>query len=244
MEVIRSDRLTRNTELIRSYFKKVKNTTITTTDITIYIPARYTSIGLATISSVVETLMMYAIVDKQGNYGVCIAPIIGKLIPSSPAYNVLIDGVEYIALPFEAGQTVIANNTMLCNDSFIYNIFQEFFINGKVPWFFGYEDLSNLLLEAKKYASSSTGDNPIIIEVLTSVMARVANNKKVFYKSVIKSKDDLNKIKPSYIGVSDRYYNFDTTVGKIVGGYFKEGILNAVVEQETETSKVSEKLRD
>ena len=106
-----------------------------------------------------------------------------------------------------------------------------------------YEDVSNIFLETSKYASSGIGNNPIVIEILTAIIARVKNNKRILYKDTLKSKADIYSKPPSYIGVSNIHYSYDSTSSRIIGGYFKEGVINSVVDPETKTTRVADNLR-
>ena len=243
MEFISSSKLTRDSDKIRSYFKKIKNATITTQDITILIPEWYLDHKLAKLGSIVESVCIFAIIDGHNNYGVSIAPILGKFSPSEAYSMVSVDGERYLSLPFHSGDVVIPNSTMLVNDNFMFDIFHSVYIQGKVPWFLSYEDLSNLLIESDKYAGSKVGSDPLTYEILTSMMART-KNRKIYYKSVINSREDLSKIAPTYVGINNRYYSFDTTASKIIGSYFAEGVGVAIVSPETESSVVSDKLRE
>lgn len=242
MDTIRVDKLKRDPSKIRSYFKRIKTTTVTSQPIQIVFPARYLELKLARIDSLVDLLNMYVIIDSKDNYAVTIAPIIGKYIPESVNY-IMINSEKYVALSFKAGETVIANNNMLADDSIIYTLFQEFFLKGNIPWYYNYEDVSNIFLETSKYADSGVGNNPVTIEILTSVLARVANNRKLYFKDSITSRNDIFRRPPGYVGISDIRYNFDSTSSKLIGGYFKEGVINAIVDPETKTTKLADNLR-
>lgn len=242
MEDLRVDKLKRDSKKILSYFKEVKNTIITTQPIQIVFPARFIDLKLAKIDGLVDVVGYYAILDDKGNYAVVIAPVIGKYSPDLISY-VMIDNEKYACLSFKAGDTVVTNTTMLANDNFLFDLYTEFFTNGNIPWYMNYEDVSNIFLETSKYASSGIGNNPIVIEILTAIIARVKNNKRILYKDTLKSKADIYSKPPSYIGVSNIHYSYDSTSSRIIGGYFKEGVINSVVDPETKTTRVADNLR-
>lgn len=241
-EIIRIESLKRDPDRIKSYLKIIKTSTVTTQPLRMIFPTRYEEIGLAKIDMVCDVFNVTAILDNEDNYAVVIAPVIGKYLPSRVGY-VMVEDEQYTCLYFEEGDTILPNNTMVASDDCIYPMFQEFYIKGKLPWYLNYEDVSNIMLETAKYADSRTGNNPLTIEILTSIMARAKENKQIYYKSTVTKRDDIFKKSPSYIGVSDIRYSYDTTSSKIIGGYFKEGVINAIVAPETETSKVADLLR-
>ena len=242
MEDLRVDKLKRDSKKILSYFKEVKNTIITTQPIQIVFPARFIDLKLAKIDGLVDVVGYYAILDDKGNYAVVIAPVIGKYSPDLISY-VMIDNEKYACLSFKAGDTVVTNTTMLANDNFLFDLYTEFFTNGNIPWYMNYEDVSNIFLETSKYASSGIGNNPIVIEILTAIIARVKNNKRILYKDTLKSKAEIYSKPPSYIGVSNIHYSYDSASSRIIGGYFKEGVINSVVDPETKTTRVADNLR-
>lgn len=124
------------------------------------------------------------------------------------------------------------------NDSFLYDLFDEFFIKGNIPWFLDYDDVNDLLLETKKYAGSNIGKNPLAFEILTSIIARDPNDKKQFFRKL-----DNTKKKPTYVGLNNIYYSYTTTGARLVGGYYGPGVTAAVVDKEEEASYIEKILK-
>ena len=123
----------------------------------------------------------------------------------------------------------------------MYDIFDEFFVQGNVPWYLNYDDLSNIFIESKKYANSNIGSDPLAFEILSSIVTRSSEDKKVYYRHLITSGN--NKIKPDYVGLNNPYYSFDNTGAKLIGSRFGAGLNVALVEPEKKTSATSQILR-
>lgn len=230
--------LKRNPDIIKSYFKKVKNTVLLKEDVKVLFPERYINRDLAQISSTVDVMSIYAIVDNNKNYA-----IVNKLIMQNLApYNITeitIDNIIYKELYFRKGDVFITNTNLVKTNTLIYNVFDEFFTKGNVPWFLNYNDLSDILIASKEYTGSDIGKNPIAVEILASLIARNPDDKTKFYRTVKNKKT----VKPSYIGLNNIFYSFDNTGAKLVGGYFGQGVPNAIVVPETKSSEVTKTLR-
>lgn len=231
--------LKRNPNIIKNYFKIVGDTTVVTENVKVLFPTRYLDKKLCIISNQVKVLSVYMVVDSRNNYSVVSAPIMQDLLPNN-INNVSLDGVPYVELEFSKYDVFIPNNNLVMSDTFMYDIFDEFYIKGNVPMFLDYLDVRNLMLETKKYANSTVGKNPLIFELLTAIISRDPKNKKSYYReAIIKNKN----IRPIYIGLNNVYYSYDNTGAKLIGGYFGEGLTTAIVEQETKSSEVSNVLR-
>jgi hypothetical protein len=241
MDKLNISGLKRNSDIIKSYFKKVGETTVVKANVKILFPARYINRGLAIIGSNVKLLSIFAIVDEKNNYAVVRAPIMQEVSPYVIG-EVSLDDVVYKELSFRANDVFITNNNLVKTDNFMYEVFDEFFVKGNIPWFMDYDDVANVMLETGKYADSKIGDNPLTMEILASVIARNPNDKRVFFRKKL-TPENKNKLKPVYVGLNNIYYSFESTGAKLIGGYFGYGVTAAIVDKEEETSDVAKVLR-
>lgn len=231
--------LKRKPDVILSYFKQVGNSLIVKEDITILFPSRFINKHLAYMGDTVNVLAIFAIVDDNGNYAIMNIPSMIELTPSM-SNEVDINGAGYISLEFYKGDVFTTNTNLLQQDSFIYDLFDDFFIQGNIPWYLDYEDLSNILVLSQKYAGSRIGNNPLGLEILTSIAARVRTDKTVFYRTLAKDNGAMKKQKPSYVALQNIYYTFNSTLAKTSGSYFKDGITSALVNKEDKKTKLEE----
>jgi len=236
------NKLKRNDEIIKSYFKVVGDITLTTKDIKIMFPSRYVNRGLASLGTTVKVLSIYAVIDTENDiYSVCVAPIIQPVLPYNIS-EITINGDLYTILDFKEGDVVIPNNNLVVSDGFMYELYDEFYIKGNIPWFITYDNVSNLLTETNLYAGSNIGSNMLTFEILAATISRDMYDKDKPYRLSINSNKDKDK-QPAYVGLNNIIFSYDTTVAKLVGGYFGYGVTVALVSPEKTTSNISDILR-
>ena len=237
-DVMSTGSFKRDPVTIKKLYKHKGDGVVATDDFYIVFPERYLSKELAVMGQSVKLLSIYAIVDSNDNYAVVSAPIFMDVVPSLVT-RTIIDGVVNVVLHIDKGSLFIPNRTALRNASFMYNLMEEFLMQGKVPWFMSYDDLSDIMLNSVKYAGNNVGNDIVAMEIMASIVARDSRDKHIPYR-LVKNK---HKVKPAYIGLSNVYYAFDNTLSKLMGGYMKQGVTTAIVNPEETTSKVSSILR-
>jgi len=235
VDTIKKASLKYNKEAFKNVFVTKGNMIITTKDIKVVFPERYKAINLVELGSVVKIVNIYSVLDDNKNYVTSIAPVYNFLTPTN-IQEVMIDDTLNIMLEFEAGTVFATNNKLVRNESFMFNIFDEFFIKGKIPWFLQYDQISNLFLEAKKYAGSKIGDNPLTMEIIAAIISRNEQNKQQYYRQNMKGI-------PVHVGLNNIYYSFDNTSAKLVGAYFGAGVSSAIVNKEKKPTVVADMLR-
>jgi len=234
--------LKRKPNVISSYIKKVGSSLKTTADIKVMFPSRYINKGLAIMGDTVTVLSIYTIIDENDNYAVVNAPIMVELSPNMTT-EVEVDGKSYTVLEFSKGDIFITNTSLIIRNGNIYELFDELFIHGNIPWYLNYEDLSNLFKLSSKYAGTNIGDNPLAMEVLASIIARDKNDKTVLFRKLAKDMSVLRKNNPAFIALLNIYYSFTSTMSKLSGSYFKDGITSALVNKETESNAVEDMIK-
>lgn len=232
--------LNHNPKVIKGHFKNVGDSIRVNEDIEVFIPERYLSKKLAYIGSTVKTLQVYLIKDSNNNYGVTIAPTMLDLTPDN-IKNVIVDGTVNKVLVFNKGDVFAINRNAIQDETFMYNLVEEFFLQGKVPWFLHYDHLSSLFLSAKKYAGSNIGKSMLTMELMAGIIARDPNDKSTYLRQTIESKKDADNV--AFVGLNNVYDSFDNTASKLIGGYYGVGVSVASVKPEKETSVVSTMLR-
>ena len=240
MESINIERLKRRPDILKSKLLINQKLTMCKEDLYVLFPAKFLDKKLCYVSRVVKVLGMFAIVDYKDNYSVVNAPIFLELSPFA-IEDVMINGKVYKKLIFKKDTVIIPNNDHLVTDNFMYDVFEEFFIQGNIPWYLNYDDVGDLLIRAKEYAASKLGDDPTTIEILTSIITRYKEDKKIYFREVIDKPNMKDQM--TFIGLNDIFYSFNNTGARLIGGYFGSGLINAMVGPEKTTSKTSEIFR-
>ena len=232
--------LKHNPEAIKKLFSNKGDIVMANDDFYVIFPERYINKRLAIMGSTVKMLSIYAVVDKHMNYGVVVAPVFMEVGPINIT-NTIINGAVNKVLEFSKGSPFMLNRNLLKVESFMSDLFDEFFLQGRVPWYLTYEKLSDIFTEASKYAGSGIGRDPLAMEIITMIISRSKEDKMVSFRDIIKTSN--TKEEPVYVGLNNVYYSYDNTLSKVMGGYMQQGITTAIVNKETETTKVSKVLR-
>lgn len=241
MQTLNIDKLKRNPDAIKQSLKKIGNSLIAKKRLRVIFPDRYTAVDMAIVGSTVRLASIYAILDDEGNYSVSNLPIFVELTPSNIS-NIEIDGNVNKILIFEEDSVFMPDTKLVIDNRFLYDFFNEFYVNGRVPWFMSYNDLIDIFKLTSKYADSNLGDNPITMEILASIVARDTNDKTKFFRETINSPKDITN-KPASIGLMNIYYTFNNTISKLTGSYFQQGLNSAIVNKEKESTLIEDILR-
>lgn len=229
--------------LFKSYLREENNRTFAEKDFSILFPSFYVNRNLARIESKVELLLIIMFLDPETNqYSTLSLPIKQFFVPES-IYQVQLNNMDYYKMDFKAGEIVTPNNECVQSSDFIFDIFELFFVLGKIPLYLTYVECGDLLAEAKKYAGSGAGDNVIAMHIITAIISRVLGDENKLYKEVITKADDLMRYQPSYKGLSDPFYGVDSTANAIIGGHLTDNIIGSVMLPEKESNKIANILK-
>lgn len=231
-----------NRKAVRSILKVNDNFITCADDVRIHIPSRYFDIQLAHIAKYINTVGIFAVVDKNDNYAIFNTTAMISLSPTK-IDKVLIDDVEYMEYGFEKDSVVIPNTNVLKDESVIYPIFKEFFMNGKVPYFADYETMGGIYDSSAKYAGSRVGNHKAVVELLARIIARLPNDARKFYGAEVSKNPSLKNINPMYVPLESVYYSYRSTTNKLIGSYFKKGLVSALVNPSEETAHIEKLLR-
>lgn len=215
------------------------------TDCRIQIPTRFseTAVGLAEIGINTYTYGMFAIIRNDTNeYAVCNIAALVELNPFKVSL-VTIDEVDYHEFYFEAGQVVIENTSLVKRDLLMYNIMDEIIFKGKIPWYMDYEDLGKMFDTAKYHANSNVGQNLETIEFITSMVTRSKQDRSKYIRAVGNSFKDFSLDKIEYVPLKSVFYSVNSTVNKLIGSYFTDGVTSALVKKTDKVQKIESILR-
>lgn len=197
-------------------------------------PKWYENKELLDIQDVTYLYGVFAIIigDK---YSVSVIP---TLINTTP---IIIREVErengtYIQFVYGKDDVIIDNTTIAKKDLLSYNIFENLFIYAKTPWFIEYEDLIKILDNIYPYSNSNLGNNFVATELVTSFIARTKKDKSVFLRQDPNAQAD-------YVDLTNVYFSALSTLNKVAGNYFTEGLTSALVQKEKEPTKLENLVR-
>jgi hypothetical protein len=220
-----------------SLVKTSSGALVTKTGCKIYIPVRFTEHDLAYVGADVYTVGIAAIVVNDTYYAVLLVNAMVNLCPTDIA-KVKIDSDEYYEFVFAPGATVIKTLGLVKVDTITYKIYDEIFSKGKIPWYIRYDDLCKMFDTAVKHAGANIGENAEVIEVMASLISRNAEDKMEYYRTSIKSLNDIVEKPPAYTAMRSVIFGATNTTSRLGGSYFGEGVASALVTPSERTEHI------
>lgn len=208
----------------------------------IQVPVRFSEIGLGQIGIETYTYGLFPLILESGDYAVCNVTALFELNPSKLAM-VTIDEVEYHEFHFDAGTVVFKSTDLVKRETLIYNVFDEFIFKGKIPWYVEYDDVGKLFDTAKKHAGSNVGNNAEVIEFVASMISRNKDDRTKFLRETIKSYKDTTIDKIDYVPLASVFWSVNSTMNKLAGSYFNDGVTSALVNPSERAHKIEKILR-
>lgn len=224
----------RNKSLIQKHITLQNNQYVTDTLTILEFPKRYLDKDMATISDKTYVYGIFALIIGD-TYSVSLIP---SFIETNPLYikEITRDNVEYVQFYYGKDMPVIENVQVIRNKVYTYNVLEEFYLRGNVPWFLAYDDLNTIFNNMRYYADSAIGDSKLTNEIITSYITRDATDKHVYHR-LSKKPDHV------YIALDDIYYATLGTVNKLSGSYFDKGLVSALVQPEKSPTKLEQIIR-
>lgn len=207
----------------------------------IYIPSRFAERGLAEIGIDNYIVGIYAIVVEDEFYAVSLINAMIKIEPTETK-RIKIGGVEYFEFYFEPGRTMIKSTNLVKVDTLVYRIYDEIISKGRVPWYMNYSDLGRIFDTARSHAGANIGENPEVTELIISLIARDKNDRTKYYRTTLKSKEDLEK-QPAFIPLKSVIFAASNTTNKLAGSYFSTSVVSALVSPADRTERIEALLR-
>lgn len=236
-------RLVRNAEKVHSFLKELPDGQLLTSQpCRIQVPARFNDRGLAQVGIDNYVFGIFALIYDDGSYAVCNIDAMVKILP----YKVLtvnIKDVPYHEFHFEANSVVIANLNLVKRDTLIYNLLEEFFFNGNIPWYLEYEDVGKIFDTSSVHAGINVNNNFEVLELLASMIARTPTDRTKYYRTFVEDVNDMVKTPPVFVPMKSVFYSATNTLNKLAGAYFNDGVVSALVQPTHEVERIEQLLR-
>lgn len=207
----------------------------------IYSPARYAEQNLSYIGAEIYILGIFAIVVGD-DYGVC---LLNTMVPIEPSAmrKIKIEGDDYYEFSFNEGATIVKTIHLVKTDTLVYRIYEEFIAKGYVPWYMGYVEMGQLFDTAKEFAGANIGTNREVTQLIASIVARDPNERTRYYRQVIQTPEDLQRIKPAFVPLKSVAYSATNTLTKLGGAYFQDGVVSSLINPSTRVERIESILR-
>jgi hypothetical protein len=209
--------------------------------ITLVIPKRFEEKGMVVVAKDALVIGYFAMVIDN-KYSVS---KISSMVPIGPSLlNIVkINGEDYYTFSFKPFDTVITYYRLVQNNQLPYSILDEIVNRGNIPAYFNYLDVGTVLDSAKYYSNTNYSERQDVIQLIVSLLARNKANVDEYYRHVVKDFDMATKVDPEYVSVYSVTYAANSTMSKLLGAYFSEGVNSSLITDNTEVDKVEELIR-
>lgn len=208
---------------------------------TIQIPVRFTEIGLGEIGINTFTYGFFPIIFDTV-YAVMNVCAMVELNPVKLT-RIKIEDVDYYEFHFDAGQVVIKASDLVKREPLMYNVFDEFVFKGKLPWYAQYEDVGKLFDTALYHAGSKVAQNLEVIEFVASMISRSKSDRTKYIRTFANNYSDVSLDKVDFVPLKSVFYSVNSTLNKIAGSYFNDGITSALVQRSAQAEKIEKIIR-
>ncbi len=208
----------------------------------VHFPVRFTEVGLGEIGIRTFTYGFFPVIFDDDTYGVFNVCAMVELNPYKLGI-VNIDDTDYYELFFDAGQVFIKTTELVKKANLMYNVFDEFIFKGTLPWYAQYEDVGKLFDTAKKHADSKVAENVEVIEFVASMISRSKNDRTKYIRTQAKSFSDVGIEHVDFVPLKSVFYSVNSTLNKLAGSYFNDGVTSALVQQTQKAEKIEKIIR-
>lgn len=208
----------------------------------IYSPHKYLEKNLVTVGMETYILGIYGITVKDKYLGVSLINAMIQIEPTN-TNKIKINGEDYFEFVFDAGAVVFKSTTLVRIDTLVYRIYDEFISKGSIPWYMSYEDLGHIFDSAKKFANANIGSNPEVTQLIASIIVKDPNNRSKYYRTAVKTQEDLKNIPPLFVPLKSVSYSATNTTSKLSGAYFNEGVTSALLNPSDRVERIESLLR-
>lgn len=205
----------------------------------VHIPKRFVENGMAEITETVWTAAVLGLVIPGECYAPLIAMLDVTLIPSSMR-EVGIDGVGYLVMEFEEGDTLIQNLDVIEDPNKPYQYSMEFNVYAKLPWYVLERDLTGMMDYAQSECGAKVGSSPQVYRVVTGMQFRDPDNLNNAYRH---SKAMLEGRPPVIVGLNNSSMLIDGTIPKLMGGYLRDNTVAAIVNPDDKVTDLEKVIK-
>ena len=214
---------------------------ITKKPLRMYTPTFYAERGLAEVGGDIHVVGFVTWVIDDA-YDFTMVPASMNITPSLTNTVKGPEG-EYFEFCFDAGSVVLPNLYLPKVDTMTYKIYTVIHSKAKVPWFATYDTFGETFVLSKEYAGVDLSRASDKLDVLCALQARSPEDNNVYYKNFVTDKGQLKTAPPVYIPINSLVHAANSTMSRIGGRNFVDGLTSALVHPEERVGDVERILR-
>lgn len=236
-------KLLRGADKVHACLKELPNDKLMALkEVQIMIPVRFAERGLASVGLDTQIVGHCVYIVENKYYAISLTNARLKIKPTATE-KVDIRGDQYYLFTFEAGSTVVEDLQLVKVDTLVYRVYDEMLSKGNIPWYINYLDLMQIFDSAPKHAGANVGRNREVIELLVSLIARDPKDRTRYYRTAINDITDVTAKPPIFTPVKSVRDAATNTTNKLIGSYFTDATVAALVSPAQRTERIEALLR-
>lgn len=195
----------------------------------IQVPKFFFEHGLGEIGLDTRIFGFFPVILETGQFALVNTMAMFQIAPTRTSI-ITVDDVEYYEFFFAKDSVIFRTTALLAESKIAFEVLQNFFFMGRVPWYVGYDDHGKLFDTAPKFASFGAVKSPVTIEFLTAMVARKAGaNNNEFLRNQIKTIADGEVGNVDWVPMSSVMVSVRSPLNKIAGAHAQDGIISAII---------------
>lgn len=235
------EKFIRDAKRVKGTLKETPNGVVTTTGCKIYIPKHYASGKLGSVLENINCIGFFAMVIEDTYYAVNKTCANMTFSPAS-VNSVTVDESPYIEMVFEPGSLAIMGRELVVNKPQLFQIYDDIVAKGRTPWYMNYSDLGAIFDTALKHSGVNLRAPRSILEMMAASRARDPRDRSKYYRHMLTTQADIEKIKPDIIPLRSVAYGATSTTARLLGAHLNEGINSSLVNPSERLERVEELL--
>lgn len=223
---------------VSSYFRKnEKDTSLTFigTKLEVRIPLNFKKYGSLDISDVVTTIGVCDLIfDDRYQVGLNILAQI-TIEPSDIRYQT-IKGVDYAVLTLKEGDKFMSSYRVVQDTHVVYVLWSEFITDGKLPYWYTYDDLLKIFRNAYQLTGSGIGVSQSVFSGIVGHLARDPNRINVQYR-LTDMKKPMKLVALNSISLAS-----SSTIARLNGSYFRDMGLSSALRHQVDEQQPFENI--
>lgn len=195
----------------------------------IQVPKFFFDHNLGQIGVDTKIFGLFPVILETGQFALVNTMAMFQIAPTRTAI-ITVDDVEYYEFSFAKDSVLFKTTALLAESKIAFEVLQNFFFMGRVPWYVGYDDHGRLFDTAAQFASFGAVKNPEVTEFLTAMVARKAGtSNNLFLRNQIKTQEDGAIGNVDWVPMSSVMVSVRSPLNKITGAHAQDGIISAII---------------
>lgn len=235
----------RNADQVFSQFAEQDDGSMIVKDVTkVIFPRRFLERDMAYIGDDVRCVGVFMLYSG-GAW--CLFSVAAMIVmePDSIDYMTK-NGIDYVELTFDKGSRLFKTLDVVQQDILVYRLYKEILSSGNVPFYMQLtdkiDDVAGILDTAKDYAGTHIGSQRVVTELISSLSARNPDKLVEYFRQM--PEDVQKKTRPNFIGLISAAYGATTTLSRLGGSFFDQGMVGAIVYPTEEISRHERLVRE